>query len=124
MTSTFPPTERACKIPRERKAVDEAIRFAQLATSYCDQACREAAVLAVSELTENVLKYAAPDQTADAGTIMIGVHDKTVRIRARNVASSRKDAESVIAAVSKISTAPNVSDLYRDRLRELFQKPG
>lgn len=116
--------ERACPIHRERKAVDEAIRFAQLATTYCDKASREATVLAVAELTENVLKYAASEQGSHAGTITIGVDGQLVRIRARNVISSRKDADSLMSVVSKIASAANVRQLYRDRLRQLFEKPS
>jgi hypothetical protein len=116
--------ERTWKLPREQKAVDDAIRFAELAISYCNSDCREATAMAVAELAENVLKYGAGDGGAGAGTIAIGVNHNVVRIRVQNLVSSRDDGERVMAGVTRIASAPKVMDLYRTRLQELFEQPA
>ena len=123
MPSANPP-ERTWKLPRERNAVDEAIRFAELAISYCHLDCRQATAMAVAELTENVLKYGASDGSPGAGTIAIGVDHNLVRIRVKNRVLSREDGERVLAGVKRIAASPNVMDLYRSRLQELFEQPA
>ena len=117
-------TERTWKLPRERKGVDDAIRFAELAISYCNSDCREATAMAVAELAENVLKYGASDASAGGGTIAIGVTRDLVRIRVKNQVNSREDGERVLAGVTRIASAPKVMDLYRSRLQELFEQPA
>jgi hypothetical protein len=37
---------------------------------------------------------------------------------------SREDGERVLAGVKRIAAAPNVMDLYRSRLQELFEQPA
>jgi hypothetical protein len=108
---------------RGQATVVDAVKFAELATSYCDERAREAAAMAVAELAENVVKYGVPGDRKSAASIAIGVERKTVRIRVKNATKSPTDAASVMAMVAKISTSPSVSDLYRERLRELFQNP-
>jgi hypothetical protein len=51
------------------------------------------------------------------------VRGKIVRVRAKNAVGSRRDAESVLAQVSKIAATESITDLYRERLRELYDNP-
>jgi hypothetical protein len=115
--------ERTCKVRREQKAVDEAKRFAELALSYCNANCRQAATMAVSEFAENLVKYSAEDAGTSAGTIAIGVVEDKLRVRAVNAVSSTADARRVQETVARISNS-NVKELYRTRLAELFKNPG
>ena len=114
-------SERTWRFPRDKAAIEDAMRFADLATSYCDAACREAVVLAVAELAENVVKYGAHD--TGAATLGIGLQGKVVRIRVKNPVNSGIDARSVVEAVSRIASSSDVKDLYRQRLAKLFANP-
>jgi hypothetical protein len=115
--------ERTCNVRREQRAVDEAKRFAELALSYCNANCRQAATMAVSEFAENLVKYSAADSSTGAGTIGIGVVDDKLRVRAVNAVCSAADARRVQETVARISSS-NVKELYRTRLAELFKNPG
>jgi hypothetical protein len=115
--------ERTWRFPRDGSGIDDAMRFAELATSYCDPACREAVVLAVAELAENVVKYGAHNHAAGTPMLAIGVQGKVVRVRVKNPVNSGTDARSVVDAVSRIASSPNVRDLYRTRLAQLFSDP-
>lgn len=115
--------ERTCNVRREQKAIDEAKRFAELALSYCNAGCRQAATMAVSEFAENLVKYSAEDSSAGAGTIAIGVVEDKLRVRAVNSVSSTADARRVQEMLARISNS-NVKELYRTRLAELFKNPG
>jgi hypothetical protein len=117
-------SERTWRFTRGDNAIEEAARFAELATSACDAACREAAVLAVNELAENVLKYGATDHPAGAATLAIAALPQVLRIRVRNPIKSRSDAEGVTATIARITTSPDVKELYRKRLAELFANPA
>jgi hypothetical protein len=124
-TSPTDVPERTLKIVRRPQAVADAMRFAELAVSYCDAACREAMVLAASELAENVAKYGASNQDPRAGTISVSVAGNVTRIRATNTVASPDDAQRVLNIVGRMAAQPsNVAELYRERLRELFDKPG
>jgi hypothetical protein len=103
------------------EAVDAASRFAATVVGHCDAECREATTLVVSELAENMVKYGPPKEP---GAIAIGVEEELVRVRATNVVESETDARQVVGTVSRIAAAAQVRDLYRDRLRELFDNPG
>jgi hypothetical protein len=106
------------------ESVGEALRFAELATSFCTPECREAVALAVCELGENLIKYGEPNASAHAGTIGVSVEGARVVVRATNRVSSSEDAERVAELVAELgrSTA-SVHDLYRARLRDLFSNP-
>jgi hypothetical protein len=117
--------ERTLKIRRRQSALDDARRFADLAVRGCSEACREAVALAVTELGENLLKYAAPTDPAHAGTIGVGIEGDKIRIRAVGGVNSPDDARKVAGIVGKITTSDGgASALYRDRLRELFENPA
>lgn len=125
MTHSSPDlSERTWRFPRDKAAIEDAMRFAELATSYCDAACREAVVLAVTELAENVLKYGAANHRAGSATLAIGLMGKVVRIRVKNPVNSAMDARSVVEAVSRIASSPDVKELYRNRLAQLFTDPS
>jgi hypothetical protein len=117
--------EQTLKIVSWQHAVAEAMRFAELAVSDCDPACREAIVLAASELAENVVKYGVQDQDPRAGAISVSVHVNIVRIRATNAVASADDARSVIDIVARMAAASSDgTELYRARLQELFANPA
>jgi hypothetical protein len=115
------PPERTLHIARTRSAVEDAHRFAALVVGQCDSACVQATTLVVAELVENIRKYGG---AAGQATIAIGVDDDLIRVRARNVVASDGDAHQAMATISRISAAPDVRELYRDRLRELFGNPA
>jgi hypothetical protein len=116
--------ERTLKIAHTQQAVADAMRFAELAVTFCDTACREAVVLAASELAENLAKYGTQHHDPRAGTISVSVAGNVARIRATNAVASPDDARSVLNIVRRISAqSSNVAELYRQRLRELFDRP-
>jgi hypothetical protein len=123
-TSCTDSSERTWRFPKDNASIADAMRFADLATSYCDPACREAVVLAVAELAENVVKYGAHNNGTGTATLAIGLQGKVVRIRVKNPVSSDTDARSVVDAVSRIASSPNVRELYRTRLAQLFANPA
>ncbi len=124
MTPTLDLSERTWRIVSEKNAVEDAMRFANLATSYLDASCREAVVLAVAELTENAVKYGSLHNGAGSATLGIASHDGAIRVRLRNSVHSRDDARSVMETVSRIAASTNVNELYRQRLAELFANPS
>jgi hypothetical protein len=115
--------ERTLRVRREQKAITDVKHFGELAVSYCDSDSRQATVMAVVELAENVLKYGTPDDSNASGTIGIAVDNNKVRVRATNVVGSPQDGQRAVGVVSEISKAPSVTDLYRTRLKELFDNP-
>jgi hypothetical protein len=118
------PSERALRLVRKPGAVEDACRFAELATSSCDGACREAVTLAATELAENLLKYCERTRGTFAGTLGILLDDKQVCIKSQNAVLADGDAEHVVALVSRIRATPGgARHLYRERLRELFEAP-
>ena len=124
MSTSPSKSERTLHIARDDNAVDDARKFAQLAVSYCTPECREAVSLAVCELGENLIKYAEKSGTAEAGTIGVSIDGPTVRVRAVNRVSSVSDAERVAEIVAQLARAgERVGELYRLRLKELFQDP-
>jgi hypothetical protein len=104
--------------------VEDARRFAELAVTYCDAACREATAMVVTELAENMVKYGAKEAGLFAGTISIVVDNGVIRVSAANEAASRRDAHGVKEAIGQISATADVRALYRSRLAELFANPG
>ena len=122
--ATGSPPERVWKVRREARAVAEARRFAELAISSCSADCRRATSMVVAELTENLLKYGGNDDDSEAGTIAISVRAGLVRIRVSNVPKRAEDARLVREMIARISTAPNVMQLYRSRLGELLKNPA
>ena len=115
--------EREMQVLRDPGAIEEAGRFASLAVGDCEDECRLATVLVVSELAENMVKYSAPAPDRGAGTIAIDVEADLVRVRATNVVGSDDDGRHVVDAVSRLSAA-DARELYRNRMRELFGDPG
>jgi len=117
-------SERTYRVLRNKNAMDEARRFAELAVAYCDSDCRQAVSMVVSEFAENVVKYSAQDGQAVAGTIAIGREAGLVRIRATNTVSSHEEGRRVQESLTRIAVSPSVTDLYRSRLQELFLNPN
>jgi hypothetical protein len=116
---------RTVQLSRDQGAVGQATRFAELAVTSHDDACREATTMAVAELAENIVKYSAAEHQRRAGEIAIECDARCVRIRATtDVVSSADDAHRAIETVAQIAGAPSVADLYRRRLRVLFNDPN
>jgi hypothetical protein len=110
--------------PRQH-AVSEAMRFAELAVSQCDLACRDAMVLAAAELAENVVKYGVKHDDPRAGAISVTLLGNVARLCATNAVASADDAKSVIDIVARLAAASSGgAELYRARMQELFINPG
>jgi hypothetical protein len=124
MNSRPPRAQRTCKVARKSRAIDEALRFAELAVAYCDDESREAATMVVSELAENMLKYGAAGTGLFAGTISITVEGRTLCIKSTNEVAHPDDAQRVEKSIAEIAASPSVATLYRDRLAKLFSNPG
>jgi hypothetical protein len=105
------------------EAASDACRLAAEVVGHLDHECQRATTLVVTELAENIIKYGACAADERAGTIFIGVDDDVVRVRARNAVQSEADARRVVEAIERLSIAEDVSELYRQRLRELFDSP-
>jgi len=117
--------ERTLELARQGNPVDDALRFAEGAVTYCTPECREAVALAVCELGENLIKYGENDASAPAGTIGVSVEGQKVRVRAVNRVTSLDDAKRVAELVSQIgSSHASVRELYRARLQDLFLNPN
>jgi hypothetical protein len=113
------------QVSRDSASVGRATRFAELAVTAFDDACREATAMAVAELAENIVKYSAPATAPYAGAIAIESPPGLLRIRATTeVVSSTDEAQRAVEAVAQIARAPNVADLYRRRLTALFEDPS
>ncbi|MGH7435817.1 MAG: DUF6272 family protein [Polyangiaceae bacterium] len=108
---------------RKQQGIDDARKFAQLSVAYCGSECAEAAVMVVTELAENMVKYSDAKGTF-AGTVAIAVEGNRVRVAASNEIATPKDAERVANTVAQIAAAKDVRALYRARLEQLFQNPG
>jgi anti-sigma regulatory factor (Ser/Thr protein kinase) len=116
--------ERTWEVRREqRDAVDQARRFAELAVAACDSEDRRATAMAVSEFSENLIKYSSRVEGSAAGTIAIGIDRDVIRLRVTNAAVSYEDARRVQDTVSRLASSADVQSLYRKRLEELFKNP-
>ncbi|HEY3500282.1 MAG TPA: hypothetical protein VGK73_36575 [Polyangiaceae bacterium] len=116
--------EQTLKLARQGNAVDDALRFAERAVSYCTPECREAVALAVCELGENLIKYGENGGDPHAGTIGVSVEGSSVRVRAVNRVTSLDDAKRVAELVSELDGAgASVQELYLKRLQTLFSNP-
>jgi len=116
--------EHTLKLARREAAIEDAQRFAALAVSYCTPECREAVTLAVCELGENLIKYSGNTDEPHAGTIAVSCDGDNVRVRAVNQVSSVEDAQRVRELVAQITgSGVAVRDLYRARLKQLFDNP-
>jgi anti-sigma regulatory factor (Ser/Thr protein kinase) len=116
--------ERIWSVRRQPNAVHEARRFAELAVTFCGSDCREATVMAVSEFAENLIKYGVQTDGSNAGTIAVSVEGDLVRVRVTNVVASPAEARFAQDMISRIASSPDLTELYRKRLQELFENPG
>lgn len=116
--------EKTMEVVRRQHAVADAMHFAEAACGYCDAGCREALVLAASELTENIVKYGAQQTEPAAGTLSVQIQGDVVRICAKNAVASPDDARMVVDTISRIGApSADATQLYRARLRELYSNP-
>ena len=90
-----------------------------------DEVLRYAALLAASELAENIVKYGEPCSSACAG-IAVDVDEEMLRVRSVNCVGDPADAHAVIAIVEDIARAPNPEELYMLQMEEVMreERPG
>jgi len=100
------------------------MRAAERALSGCSDECCEAVLLAVAELSQNLIKYASRQSQPYAGTISVDFDADRVRVRAKNSIESSEDSAHVADLIAKLSLPETVpKELYRVRLRELLETP-
>jgi len=101
------------------------MRAAEPTVSGCSSECRKAVLLAIAELSQNLIKYAANQSDPHAGTISIAFDGNHVCIRARNNVECHEDIEQVTGVIAKLSLAQSLAgELYRARLKQLLETPG
>ena len=65
-------------------------------------------------------KYGLDDGLGFAGEVKIVLSGATAFIRTSNGSNAKGSPDDAIAAIERIATADSLADLYRQRLRELF----
>ncbi len=84
---------------------------------------REDAVMAVSELVENAIKYARPLPGGDAAALCIELSPKALVLKVSSLVRSPEAARATLDRVRVIQQAPSRFELYQKRLRDLAQSP-
>lgn len=85
---------------------------------------REAAIMVVSELAENAVKYGEPVSGEDCAYISYSVRPAKIVIRTMNGVTSPARVKRVAAVIESIASAENVAGLYANRLQEMLASPG
>ena len=90
-----------------------------------DEFLRYAALLAASELAENIVKYGEPCTSACAG-IEVDVDEEMLRVRSVNCVGDPAHAHAVIAIVEDIAAAADPEELYMRQMEEVMreERPG
>ncbi|MBL8955486.1 MAG: ATP-binding protein [Myxococcaceae bacterium] len=84
---------------------------------------RDDAVMAVSELVENAIKYARPGPSGDAAALSIECSPKALRLTVSSMVRSPEAARSTVERVRVIQQAPSRFALYLNRLHQLAEAP-
>lgn len=87
-----------------------------------DDELRYVAVLAASELAENVVKYS--DGDAVPAGIDLDLDGRRLRIRSVNCVSNRASAEEVMTIVDGIAAASDPAALYLQQMEAALRDPG
>lgn len=85
---------------------------------------REAAVMVVSELAENAVKYGEPVSGEDCAYISYSIRPEIIVIRTINGVSSPSRVTRVAASIDAVSLAEDVGTLYAKRLSEMLNTPA
>jgi hypothetical protein len=100
--------------------VDSVRRRVEAGLANRSEELRTIAVLAASELAENVVKYGDPGGSASAG-IELEIDDDVLRLRSMNAVARPEDAAEVMAIVDGIACASDPIELYHRRMREILE---
>ena len=84
---------------------------------------RAAALLAASELAENVLKFGRPTPEAADGSVRVALVGDELRVISECGASPER-FRSVEALIERITTCVDTELLYVERLNQLLRSPG
>ncbi|MET0592881.1 MAG: hypothetical protein ABW133_09290 [Polyangiaceae bacterium] len=114
------PFEQTWDLTRGSDGLDVMRREVELYRGFCHAACREATTMAAWELAENVSKYGLDDGHGFVGQVTIRLAGAAAFIRTSNGSNAKGSPDDAIAAIDRIASARNLADLYRQRLRELF----
>jgi hypothetical protein len=76
---------------------------------------RDGAVLTVSELAENLVKYSMHDPEVPP-ELSVFLTEESITVRSRNRVASEKDVENVLASIGAIAAHQNVIDLYSEAI--------
>jgi hypothetical protein len=88
-----------------------------------DDELRESAIMAASELAENVVKHGEPLEDCKSGVIQLLVEQGKLSIRSTNGVRDSERAHKLGALLERLAAAPDPVELYLERLRELLANP-
>jgi hypothetical protein len=98
-----------------RKQVSEGLAAA-------DEEIQYVAMLAASELAENVVKYGEESSAPDSG-IELELSSDRLRVRSTNRVARAERAAEVFSIVHDIETAPDPVELYVEQMKATLQHP-
>ena len=113
--------DQTWRLERAGGALDAMKRDVELYPGFCHPACREAVTMAAWELAENVAKYGLDDGRGTVGHVTIALSSAVAMIRTSNGPNAQGSSDEAIAAIRRIATTGSLAELYRQRLRELFE---
>src|SRR5262245_9808362 len=111
--------------PARWEWVDTVRQSVETGLSDQDEVLRYAALLAASELAENIVKYGEPCTSACAG-IEVDVGEELLRVRSVNCVGDEADARAVIAIVEDIAAAADPEERYMQQMEDVMRedRPG
>lgn len=115
---------REVKVPLAWRWVSEVRDMVGEALAEIEQESRDLAVMAASELAENVVKYGEPVDGEDSGRVGITLDGRDLSITAVSGARDQERVAHVLAEVAAIGTASDVQSLYVERLQRLLEHPS
>lgn len=107
-------------LPTRWEWVDTVRQRVESGLSDQDEELRCVALLAASELAENIVKYGEPC-TAECAGIEVDLDARMLRIRSVNCVGNPADARAVIAIVDGIAAAPDPEELYLQQIEEAMR---
>lgn len=82
---------------------------------------RDGAVLTVTELAENLVKYAVQDPN-DPPTLSLTIDDGIITIVSRNIVDSEVHAQNVLKVIDELSTHEDPMVLYANAIAETLDR--
>ena len=113
--------DQTWRLTRAEGALDSMKREVELYRGFCHEACREAVTMAAWELAENVTKYGLDEGRGTVGRVTIALSSAVAMIRTSNGSNAEGSPDEAIAAIHRIAATDSLAELYRQRLRELFE---